>query len=201
MTSLTSPTEFQKKMEEWRKHTPAQRERVLRSLATAHKQAVWNLQQIEREMQAIRAMNNNNPSATNRFAVLAAINDDDDGVNEDEMDRIDAASDGVNEDEMDEDDAECEDVDDGDDGVDEDEMDELIAEVREDEQRAQGPQPPPPGTHYVNGDHFNLLIIEELRAHQHKLKALRRVNIKQHRQYSSHKKTSLMKHTVHHQQS
>ena len=31
----------------------------------------------------------------NRFAVLAAINDDNNEVNKDEMDRIDAASDGV----------------------------------------------------------------------------------------------------------
>ena len=42
----------------------------------------------------------------------------------------------------------------------------------------------------MSTDHFNLWIIKELRAHRHKLKALRRFNIKQHYPNNSQKKTS-----------
>ena len=87
---------------------------------------------------AIHAINKNDQLAANQFAVLAAI-DDDDGVDEDEMDEIDAEcgndKDKVEEDKIDEIVAQIE-----------EEEGEVIDEVREDEQR-----PPPPGTQYVNG--------------------------------------------------
>ena len=125
-------------MEEWRKHTPTQRERTLKSLEIAQKQAVWNLQQIEREMRAIRDMNNNNPSTTNRFAVLATV--DDDGVDEEEIAReMDELSEEVREDEQ-------RDSTEDEDNVllIEQEDEELLDEVQEDVQRnppaqAQGP--------------------------------------------------------------
>ena len=55
--------------------------------------------------------------------------------------------------------------------------------------------------HIMSTDSSNLWTIEDLRAHRHQPNALHLFNIKQHRQYSSHKKKSLTKHTQLHQQS
>ena len=136
-------TELRMRIEELKSQSPAQRERKRHSLAVERKQLEEQWRQLKLDEQALHAIENNNPFAANRFAVLATIDDDDDGVDEDEMDKLVAE---VREDEQqyslenDEDNVAIIEQEDG----------ELIEEVQEDEQRDEQ-RPPPTGTHYVNG--------------------------------------------------
>ena len=112
MTSVTSLKVFQNKIKEWKSKSLPQREQKLQSLAIEKQQALWQLKQIELEEQALHAINKNDSLAANRFAALAAIEDD----NDEQWDE-DQSSDGVDEDAM-------------------DAMDELASEVQEDVRRA-----------------------------------------------------------------
>ena len=132
-------TELRKRIEELKSQSPAKRERKCHSLAVERKQLEEQWKQLKLDEQALHAIENNNPFAANRFAVLATIDDDDGGVDEDKMDELVAE---VREDEQRdalENDKETVTI------IEEEEQ-ELTDEVREDEQR-----PPPPGTQYVNG--------------------------------------------------
>lgn len=126
MTSLTSPTEFQKKIKEWTSQSPAQRERTLKSLVIARKQAEWNLKQIKMKEQALHAINKNDPLAAIRFAVLSAIDNEEEECDEHQI--VDTEIESEDKEEI------------------KAEMDEC-----EDNQATQQVPPPPPGTQYVNG--------------------------------------------------
>ena len=68
--------ELQQRIEEWKAKSLAQRERKRHSNAVERKQLLRQMQQLELDEQALAAIDNNDPRATNRFAALATYDND-----------------------------------------------------------------------------------------------------------------------------
>ena len=73
---MTKQTQFQKKIESWKRQTPAQLEQTRKNLERQEEQARWELQQIQLEREALNKIVTGNPLATNQYAALANIDDD-----------------------------------------------------------------------------------------------------------------------------
>ena len=72
-------TYLEKKIEDWKKKTPAQLDQEHKALASVRRKQQRKLKLIEEEERALEEIRNGHPLATNKYAVLAAVDDDEQG--------------------------------------------------------------------------------------------------------------------------